>query len=103
LLSLFSGTIFSSNNDEEHHKYLLSPVRVMVFNAIFNNISVISWRSVLLKEENIENNRPEHSMFSPGYCRKIAHLAININHSLKEILLNVSFAKLMKGVVVIVL
>jgi hypothetical protein len=26
-------------------------VRVMVFNAIFNNISVISWRSVLLVEE----------------------------------------------------
>jgi hypothetical protein len=26
-------------------------VRVMVFNATFNNISVISWRSVLLAEE----------------------------------------------------
>jgi hypothetical protein len=26
-------------------------VRVMVFNATFNNISVISWRSVLLVEE----------------------------------------------------
>jgi hypothetical protein len=26
-------------------------VRVMVFNASFNNISVISWRSVLLAEE----------------------------------------------------
>jgi len=26
-------------------------VRVMVFNAIFNNISVILWRSVLLVEE----------------------------------------------------
>jgi hypothetical protein len=25
--------------------------RIMVFNAIFNNISVISWRSVLLVEE----------------------------------------------------
>jgi hypothetical protein len=28
-------------------------VIVMVFNATFNNISVISWRSVLLVEENI--------------------------------------------------
>jgi uncharacterized DUF497 family protein len=28
-------------------------VMVMVFNATFNNISVISWRSVLLVEENI--------------------------------------------------
>ena len=27
-------------------------VRVMVFNAIFNNISAISWQSVLLVEEN---------------------------------------------------
>ena len=26
-------------------------VRVMVFNAVFNNISAISWRSVLLVEE----------------------------------------------------
>ena len=26
-------------------------VRVMVFNATFNNISVISWQSVLLVEE----------------------------------------------------
>jgi hypothetical protein len=36
-------------------------VRVMVFNATFNNISVISWRSVLLVEESGgpgENKRP---------------------------------------------
>ena len=36
-------------------------VRVMVFNATFNNISVISWRSVLLVEETGvpgENRRP---------------------------------------------
>jgi hypothetical protein len=34
---------------------------VMVFNATFNNISVISWRSVLLVEDNRvhkENHRP---------------------------------------------
>jgi hypothetical protein len=33
----------------------------MVFNATFNNISAISWRSVLLVEETgvpIENHRP---------------------------------------------
>ena len=29
----------------------------MVFNATFNNISVISWRSVLLEEETGENHR----------------------------------------------
>ena len=36
-------------------------VRVMVFNATFNNISVISWRSVLLVEEigvSGEHHRP---------------------------------------------
>ena len=36
-------------------------VRVMVFNATFNNISVISWWSVLLVEETWvpgENHRP---------------------------------------------
>jgi hypothetical protein len=36
-------------------------VRVMVFNATFNNISVISWWSVLLVEETEvprENHRP---------------------------------------------
>jgi hypothetical protein len=36
-------------------------VRVMVFNASFNNISVMSWRSVLLVEETRgpgENHRP---------------------------------------------
>jgi hypothetical protein len=33
-------------------------VRFMVFNVTFNNISVISWRSVLLVEETRENHRP---------------------------------------------
>jgi hypothetical protein len=39
-------------------------VRVMVFNATFNNISVISWRSVLLVEETRvhgENHQPATS------------------------------------------
>jgi len=30
----------------------------MVFNTTFNNISAISWRSVLLAEETGENHRP---------------------------------------------
>jgi hypothetical protein len=34
-----------------------SLVGFMVFNATFNNISVISWQSVLLVEET-ENHRP---------------------------------------------
>ena len=32
-------------------------VRVIVFNATFNNISVISWRSVLLVEDIRQSNR----------------------------------------------
>jgi hypothetical protein len=39
----------------------LSDFRFMVFKAIFNNISVISWQSVLLVEETGvpgENHRP---------------------------------------------
>ena len=48
-------------------------VRVMEFNATFNNISVISWRSVLLvKETGVpgENHRPAASQtnFITKYC-----------------------------------
>jgi hypothetical protein len=38
----------------------------MMFNATFNNISVILWRSVLLVEETgvpVENHRPESDVF----------------------------------------
>jgi hypothetical protein len=44
--------------------FYICRVRVMVFNAIFNNISVISWRSVLLVEEtevSRENHQPVES------------------------------------------
>ena len=47
----------------ESHE-ILKGVRFMVFNATFNNISVISWRSVLLVEEigvPGENHRPAAS------------------------------------------
>jgi hypothetical protein len=37
---------YYNNNNKSQNR-----VRVMVFNATFNNISVISWRSVLLMEE----------------------------------------------------
>ena len=32
--------------------------RVMVLNATFNNITGISWRSILLVKETVENHRP---------------------------------------------
>jgi hypothetical protein len=43
------------------NKEILIGVSIMLFNATFNNISVISWRSVLLVEETRvhgENQRP---------------------------------------------
>ena len=48
---------------------------VMVFNAAFNNISVISWRSVLLVEEtgvNGENHRPVAS-----HCQTLSHNVVS--------------------------
>jgi hypothetical protein len=38
--------------------YLVFGSFAMVFNATFNNISVISWRSVLLMEETGEIHQP---------------------------------------------
>jgi hypothetical protein len=46
-------------------------VRVMVFNATFNNISVISWVSVLLMEETLvpgENHRQ-----APSHLHTLSH------------------------------
>ena len=46
------------------NKFRKVGVRVMVFNATFNDISVISWQSVLLGEETEvpgENHRPTTS------------------------------------------
>jgi hypothetical protein len=62
----------------------LSRVRDMVFNDTFNNISVISWRSVLLVEETgvpRENNRPVASHWQTLKTDR---------HDMTEILLKVS-------------
>ena len=53
-------------------------VCLMVFNAIFNNISVISWRSVLLVEETGgpgENNQPVASHWQT-LSHNVVHLAL---------------------------
>jgi len=44
----------------------------MVFNATFNNISVISWRSVLFMEETGENHRPVTS-----YLQTLSHNVVS--------------------------
>ena len=49
-------------------------VRVMVFNATFNNISAISWRSALLVEETgvpEENHRPAAKLY------RVVHLCMS--------------------------
>jgi hypothetical protein len=52
---------------------LISRVKVMVFNVTFNNISVISWWSVLLVEETRkpgENHQPFSSILLVMYSAK---------------------------------
>jgi hypothetical protein len=50
-------------------------VFLMVFNATFNNISVISWRSVLLVGKTGENHRPVAS-HSQTLSHNVVHLAL---------------------------
>jgi hypothetical protein len=47
----------------------------MVFNATFNNISVISWRSVLLVEETGENHQPVANHWQT-LSHNVVHLAL---------------------------
>ena len=63
---------------EEDHLVFTFDVFVwlVVFNAIFNNISVISWRSVLLVEETGEpgeNHRPVAS-----HCQTLSHNVVQL-------------------------
>jgi hypothetical protein len=43
--------------------------RLIVFNTTFNNITVISWRSVLLREETGENHQPARSHWKTRLTR----------------------------------
>jgi hypothetical protein len=56
--------------------YLVLLFGFMVFNATFNNISVISWRSVLLVEETGENNRPATCHWQT-LSLNVVHLALS--------------------------
>jgi hypothetical protein len=74
-------------------------VCLMVFNATFNNISVISWRSVLLTEKTgvpRENHRPVVSHWQTlklghlkpwmNFIRRSFFIWINLSHSMCRVL-----------------
>jgi hypothetical protein len=66
-----------------HFKNIRVRVRVMVFNATFNNISVLVQRSVLLEEETEENYRPVESHWqtlSHNVVSSTPPLSVNRTH-----------------------
>ena len=60
--SLYPGSHYWYYKKKKIYIFLIwNFIRVRVFNATFNNISVISWQSVLLVEETGENHQPATS------------------------------------------
>jgi hypothetical protein len=58
-------------------------LEVMVFNATFNNISVISWQSIVLVEETggpRKNYRPVAS-----HCQPLSHNVLSVHLVMSEI------------------
>jgi hypothetical protein len=49
--------------------------RLIVFNTTFNNITVISWRSVLLRKETGENHQPARSHWQTKLTRWVQLVA----------------------------
>ena len=79
LVLLLRCILFITQSDKMYH---FNTSRGMLFNATFNNISVISWQSVLLVEETRvpgENHRPvsnhrqtlSHNVSGTPYLREI--------------------------------
>ena len=60
------------NNKVQYKNYRIR-VRVVVFNATFNNISVISWQSVLLVEE---TRVPENTTDLSHVIDKLYHIML---------------------------
>jgi len=62
----------------QDHVYNFFRVKVMVFNATFNNISVISWRSVLLeypKETGVPGENHQHTA---SHWQTLSHNVVSI-------------------------
>jgi hypothetical protein len=64
----------TAHNSKKKAKYKVQGegVKIMVLNAIFNNISVISWRSVLLVEE----TRTVKTTDLPKVTGKLYHIVL---------------------------
>ena len=58
IVDMIGKTWFFKLPLESNGKNILGLVWFMVFNATFNNISVISWQSVLLVEETRVHRKP---------------------------------------------
>ena len=85
IILFYNWTVFRmlvTSNDEG--------VRVMVFNTIFNNVSVISWRSVLLMEETRvpgENHRHWQTLWwRKPIVTKYSNTKYPAHHSVKLVL-----------------
>ena len=61
-------------------KIVIFSVRVMVFNATFNNISAISWRSVLLVEET--GVPGEYQRPAASYWQTLSHYVVSSTSSI---------------------
>jgi len=62
------------NNRKDDLYFLQGKVRILVLNTTFNNISVISWQSVLLVEDigvPGENHRPILLLLNVTVCVKV--------------------------------
>jgi hypothetical protein len=69
-------TLFYVSNNEQNIEYVLR-VRVVVLNVTFNNISVISWRSVFLVEE---TGVPGNTTDLPQVTDNVYHIMLNRVH-----------------------
>ena len=62
---------------KEYGYHIQIRVRIMVFNATFNNISVISWQSVLLGEE---RDCPEKTTVTEQITKQTYHIMLHQGH-----------------------